>query len=377
MDPVDIEVVGVMNELVVRVVETMVGNPVSHESEPLCQNLLVVQRFTYVHHHNPWHAPNNLSNKRSNGWCNWTEHKREGMVYRINVTLHHYLSCTIWETEPRGGWGGRASDPNYAYIPSPGYNVSVSNMDTYFKDAITEDKENIAPISSKKRGTQGSKGSKLKAPDKDRENSANKTKRKVVKSKGKDLQKIKYSAAKESLYFREEMGKPWKKQLPQQKDLLAKVTWQHTPSKAPTKTGALLTAQELADKKKHPPCSQSCYKCSRKSEKAIPGTGGVKKVRKYWLHTMALHEIRRYHKSTELLCRKLSFQKLARETAQDFKTNLWFQPATSAAWHEAGETYVVGLFEDSNLCTIHAKCVTIMPNDIHLALRIHDEIKMK
>ena len=90
---------------------------------------------------------------------------------------------------------------------------------------------------------------------------------------------------------------------------------------------------------------------------------------------MALGEIRRYQKSTELLIRKLPFQRLVREIAQDFKKIffLWFQSAAIGALQEASETYLVGLFEDTNLCAIHAKRVTIMPKDIQLARRIRGE----
>ncbi|CAK1595809.1 unnamed protein product [Parnassius mnemosyne] len=78
-------------------------------------------------------------------------------------------------------------------------------------------------------------------------------------------------------------------------------------------------------------------------------------------------------KSTELLIRKLPFQRLVREIAQDFKTDLRFQSAAIGALQEASEAYLVGLFEDTNLCAIHAKRVTIMPKDIQLARRIRGE----
>ncbi|MFG1588191.1 hypothetical protein ACDT12_12915 [Staphylococcus aureus] len=80
--------------------------------------------------------------------------------------------------------------------------------------------------------------------------------------------------------------------------------------------------------------------------------------------------MRRYQKSTELLIRKLPFQRLVREIAQDFKTDLRFQSSAVMALQEASEAYLVGLFEDTNLCAIHAKRVTIMPKDIQLARRI-------
>ena len=71
-----------------------------------------------------------------------------------------------------------------------------------------------------------------------------------------------------------------------------------------------------------------------------------------------------------MLLRKLPFQRLVREIAQDFATDLRFQSAAISALQEACEAYMVGLFEDANLCAIHSKRVTIMPKDIALARRI-------
>ena len=108
-------------------------------------------------------------------------------------------------------------------------------------------------------------------------------------------------------------------------------------------------------------------------EKPPKLTGGVKKPHRYRPGTVALREIRRYQKSTELLIRKLPFQRLVREIAQDFKTDLRFQGTAILALQEAAEAYLVGLFEDTNLCAIHAKRITIMPKDIQLARRIRGE----
>nr|XP_039331035.1 histone H3.3A-like [Saimiri boliviensis boliviensis] len=118
------------------------------------------------------------------------------------------------------------------------------------------------------------------------------------------------------------------------------------------------------------PRKQLATKAARKS---APSTGGVKKPHRHRPGTVALHEIRRYQKSTEILIRKLPFQRLVREFAQDFKTDLCFQRAAIGAMQEASEAYLVGLFEDTNLCAIHYKCVTIMPKDIQLACHIHGE----
>ena len=89
--------------------------------------------------------------------------------------------------------------------------------------------------------------------------------------------------------------------------------------------------------------------------------------------TVALREIRRYQKTTDLLLKKAPFQRLVREISQDFKGDLRFQSAAVLALQEASEAYLVGLFEDTNLCAIHAKRVTIMPKDMQLARRVRGE----
>ena len=99
-----------------------------------------------------------------------------------------------------------------------------------------------------------------------------------------------------------------------------------------------------------------------------------KKTRKYRPGTVALCEIRRYQKLTELLIRKLPFQRLVRELAQDLgKMNIRFQSGAIMALQEASEAYLVGLLEDANLCAMHAKRVTIMTKDIHLVRQIWGE----
>ena len=97
------------------------------------------------------------------------------------------------------------------------------------------------------------------------------------------------------------------------------------------------------------------------------------KPHRYRAGTAALRDIRHFQKSTALLFRKLPFQRLVREIAQDFKTDLQFQSAAILCLQEASEAYLVGLFEDTNLCAIHTKRVTIMPRDIQLARRIRGE----
>ena len=97
------------------------------------------------------------------------------------------------------------------------------------------------------------------------------------------------------------------------------------------------------------------------------------KPHRYQAGTAALHDIHHFQKGTALLIRKLPFQRLVREIAQDFKTDLRFQSVAILCLQEAAEAYLVGLFEDTNLCAIHARQVTIMPKDIQLARRIRGE----
>jgi len=128
--------------------------------------------------------------------------------------------------------------------------------------------------------------------------------------------------------------------------------------------------------------------------KHLPGgtRGGVKKPHRYRPGTVALREIRKFQKSTDLLIRKLPFQRLVREIAQGIVVGdvaggkvtrnvtlandtqaLRFQSSAVMALQEAAEAYLVGLFEDTNLAAIHAKRVTIMPKDMQLARRIRGD----
>lgn len=102
--------------------------------------------------------------------------------------------------------------------------------------------------------------------------------------------------------------------------------------------------------------------------------GKLRRPHRYRPGTVALREIRKYQKSTELLIRKLPFQRLVREIAQDYKCDLRFQSTALLALQEAAEAYMVGLMEDTQLCAVHAKRVTIMPKDMQLARRIRGNL---
>ena len=118
------------------------------------------------------------------------------------------------------------------------------------------------------------------------------------------------------------------------------------------------------------PRKQLASKAARKSAGSIAGSKPVKRFRP---GTVALREIRKYQKSTELLLRKGPFQRLVREIAGDYVGEKKFQSQALMALQEATESFMVSMFEDSNLCALHAKRVTIMPKDMVLARRIRGD----
>jgi histone H3 len=114
-------------------------------------------------------------------------------------------------------------------------------------------------------------------------------------------------------------------------------------------------------------------KAARKT--TIPQKGGIKKAHRFLPGTVALRDIRRYQQSTNTLIPLAPFSRLVREMAaeQNLK-GFRFQASAITALQSATEAYLVGVFEDSNLCAIHAKRVTIMPSDILLARRLRGEL---
>ena len=116
-----------------------------------------------------------------------------------------------------------------------------------------------------------------------------------------------------------------------------------------------------------PPKIKLAFKAASKSTST---SGGVKKPHRYRPGTVALREIRRYQRCTDLLIHKFPFQRLVRSIARDHRPDLRFQSAALAALQEASEAYLVRLFEDTNLCAVHANRVTIMVKDMQLARRV-------
>ena len=105
-------------------------------------------------------------------------------------------------------------------------------------------------------------------------------------------------------------------------------------------------------------------------KRGTPDTRGMKRHHRFQLGTVALHQIRQFQMSTELLIWKLPFLWLVREILQEMRRDMCLTPATVLALQEAADAFLGKLFEDTNLCAIHAKRVMIIPKDMRLALRI-------
>ena len=118
--------------------------------------------------------------------------------------------------------------------------------------------------------------------------------------------------------------------------------------------------------------AKTAKKSGGKRAKAAGASGAAKK-RRWRPGTVALRAIKKYQKSTNLLMRKAPFQRLVRELATSHKENLRWAASAVAAVQEATEAYVVGLLSDANLCVLHAKRVTLMVRDVHLARRLRGE----
>ena len=116
-------------------------------------------------------------------------------------------------------------------------------------------------------------------------------------------------------------------------------------------------------------------KGSKAVKKSAPAAGGIKerKARRNKPGTVTLREVKKYQKSIANLLPRAPFQRLVRNICSDLDHELRFQSQALAALQEATEAYIVGVFEDTNLCAIHAKRMTIQKKDMDLARRIRGD----
>lgn len=142
---------------------------------------------------------------------------------------------------------------------------------------------------------------------------------------------------------------------------------------ARTKTTARKsTAGVKRPRKEHTLSSKTAKKSAQTPPHSSAGRG-LKKPHRYRPGTVALREIRKYQKSTDLLIRKLPFQRLIKDISQQMKPGFRYRSSALEAMQHALEAFMVSLFEDANLCAIHARRVTIMVKDMLLARRIRGE----
>lgn len=134
------------------------------------------------------------------------------------------------------------------------------------------------------------------------------------------------------------------------------------------------TLQAAAIQRKNPRKQRAPSKSVRHLPKGRASVTGVKRRKpRARPGSVALREIRKYQRSTNLLIRRMPFQRLVREIAQDFRVDLKFQSNALLCLQEASEYFLIGLFEDANLCAAHAKRKTVMVKDMQLARRIRGE----
>ena len=114
---------------------------------------------------------------------------------------------------------------------------------------------------------------------------------------------------------------------------------------------------------------------TKTGKKSAGGSGstGVKKSFRWRPGTVALRQVKKLQKSTELLIAKAPFSRLVREIAEGHKAGLRFASSALAAIQEATEAFVISLLSDANLTALHANRVTALPRDLQLVRRLRGE----
>lgn len=138
--------------------------------------------------------------------------------------------------------------------------------------------------------------------------------------------------------------------------------------------GKLLSAYTRAQVQSRPSKSVPPSSLPRSCDSDDDENTELTRAQRYRPTSRALREIRKYQKSCELLIRKRSFQRLVRDITRDMKADMRFQSSAMIALQEASEAFLVSLFEDTNMCAIHAGRVTIMTKDMQLARRIRGDL---
>lgn len=123
--------------------------------------------------------------------------------------------------------------------------------------------------------------------------------------------------------------------------------------------------------------SKSTGKAGKKS--AAPkaknaAVGAERKKIRFKPGTVALRQIRKLQKTTDTQIPALAFQRLVREIAQEYRADLRFSKAGMESLQEAAEAFLVDVYGDANLLTIHRNKVTVGPRDMQLAVHIRGDM---
>lgn len=128
--------------------------------------------------------------------------------------------------------------------------------------------------------------------------------------------------------------------------------------------------KENASKKGAQKAPRATMAKQTKSKRPATVAPGIKRAHRWRPGTVALREIRKYQKSTDLLIKKLPFKRLVREIMLDLRDDFKVQAGAVVALQEAAEAHLLALFSDSQDAAIHARRVTLMPKDLQLVQRL-------
>ncbi|KAK7195672.1 histone H3 variant [Novymonas esmeraldas] len=111
----------------------------------------------------------------------------------------------------------------------------------------------------------------------------------------------------------------------------------------------------------------------KESKASRASSTGAKRQHRWRPGTVALREVRKYQHSTDMLIARAPFRRLVKEIVSTVKDTIRMRSSAVEAIQVATEGYIVNVLGDANLCTIHAKRVTLYPKDLQLALRLRGD----
>eukprot|EP01083_Nonionella_stella_P046185 123641_1 len=289
-------------------------------------------------------------------------------------------------------WKGKIEEPKEDEEEDEDGDIELKSKKKKKKTSKKKSKKKKTP--KKKKTSKKKKTPKKKKPSAKKKKKDTKTKKKAVKGKAKskkkeamDVDKPKpylgkegtetkyyhyggYLAAKPKPYSRGKVSKS----SPRKQSVKAKINpnlRRSTRLKAKKVRFKLAEdSEEEEEPKKMMPAKGTKDTLTKRGRKTAPMATGVMKPHRYRPGVVALREIRKYQKSSDLLLQRSAFARLVREIGQQYKADLRFQKAALEALQEATEMYIVRLFEETQACALHNKSVSIKPRDMQLVRRL-------